>query len=77
MAHPGSSANINPIEQVWRELKFYLAQHVKPLSKKKLTEGISCFWKKRMTQKKCIRYIAHTQDVLPKIIEEEGGITGE
>ena len=74
---PASSADINPIERVWRELKYYLARHVKPLSKKELVKGICLFRKQRMTPAKCARYIAHTHDVLPKIIEKEGGITGE
>ena len=77
MATPASSADINPIVRVWRELKYYIAWHVKPLSKKELVEGICLFWKERMTPAKCARYIAHTHDVLPKIIEREGGITGE
>ena len=74
---PASSADINPIERVWRELKFFIARHVKPLTKKELVAGICLFWKTRMTPQKCIRYIAHTHDVLPKIIEEEGEFTGE
>ena len=75
---PASSADIiNPIKRVWKELKYNLARHVKPLSKKELVKGICLFWKQRMTPAKCARYIAHTHDVLPKIIEKEGGITGE
>lgn len=30
-----------------------------------------------MTAAKCAKYIAHAHDVLPKIIEKEGRITGE
>ena len=74
---PASSADVNPIEQVWRELKYYIARHVKLLSKKELVKGICLFWKERMTAAKCAKYIAHTHDVLLKIIEKEGGITGE
>ena len=61
-----SSADINPIEQVWRELKSYIARHVKPLSKKELVKGICLFWKEGMTTAKCAKYIAHTHDVLRK-----------
>ena len=74
---PASSADINPIERVWKEMKFYIARHVKPLTKNELVGGINRFWKERMTQAKCVRYISHTHDVLPKVIEEGGGITGE
>ena len=72
-----SSADFNPIEWVWREMKFYIACHVNPLTKKELVDGINCSWKKIMTRAKCIRYISHTHDVLPKVIAKEGGITGE
>ena len=74
---PASSADVNPIERVCRELKYFIARHVKPLSKKELVEGIGLFWKQRMTKEKCARYIAHTHHVLPKILVKEGGITGE
>ena len=74
---PASSADINPIERVWRELKFFIARHIKPLTKKELVAGIMRFWKERMTPQKCIKYIAHTHDVLPKVIQKDGGITGE
>ena len=41
---PASSADINPIERVWAELKWYIAQRVKPLNKKDLVNGIVSFW---------------------------------
>ena len=74
---PASSADFNPIERVWRELKFFIARYVKPLNKKELVEGICQFWSQRMSTKKCIKYIDHTFSVLPKIVAKEGGITGE
>ena len=74
---PASSPDINPIENVWHELKYFLAHIIKPLTKHELVEGIKTFWKERMTPEKCIRYIQHTHTVLPKVIRVEGGITGE
>ena len=74
---PASSADINTIKRVWRELKYYIARHVKPLSKRELVKGICLFWKERMTPARCARYISHIHYVLPKVIEKEGGITGE
>ena len=74
---PASSADINRIERVWRELKFLIAWHIKPLTKKELVAGIMRFWKEWMTPQKCVKYIAHTHDVLPKVIQKDGGITGE
>ena len=73
---PASSADINPIERVWRELKYFIVRHVKPMIKQELVDGIKMFWAERMTVDKCIKYIEHTHVVLPKIILEEGGITG-
>jgi transposase len=74
---PASSADLNPIERVWRELKYFIARLVKPLNKKELVEGITLFWSQRMTPEKCRAYIDHTFKVLPKIVAKEGGITGE
>ena len=48
-----------------------------PLTKKDLVDGIRLFWAQRMTPEKCTKYIRHTFSVLPKIVEKEGGITGE
>ena len=74
---PASSADFNPIERVWRELKYFIARTVKPLTKKELVDGICQFWSLRMTPDKCEKYINHTFTVLPKIVAKEGGITGE
>ena len=74
---PASSADINPIERVWRELKYFLARDVKPLTKQELVDGIKLFWAERMTPTKCTKYIEHTHVVLPKVVQQEGGITGE
>jgi transposase len=74
---PASSADLNPIERVWHEMKHYLARYVKPLNKSELVKGIQQFWRQRMTKSRCQRYIQHVHVVLPKIIEKKGGITGE
>ena len=74
---PASSADINPIERVWAELKRYIARRVKPLSESDLVSGIVVFWSRRMTQDKCIKYIRRVTKVLPKVLAKEGGITGE
>ena len=70
---PGSSADINPIECVWAELKWYIARRVKPLNKKDLVNGIVSFWSWRMTKAKCVKYIDH----MPKVVAKKGCITGE
>ena len=74
---PASSVDFNPIERVWRELKYFLAREVKPMTKKKLVDGIKAFWSVSMTAAKCEHYIEYAHVALPKIIDSEGGITGE
>ena len=58
---PASSADINPIESVWAELKQYIARRKKPLNKSELVKGIVNYWARRMTKEKCIKYINHAQ----------------
>ena len=74
---PASSADFNPIKRVWRELTYFFAREAKLMTKKELVGGIKAFWSNAMTAAKCQRYIEHTHVVLPKIIDCEGGITGE
>ena len=74
---PASSADINPIERVWAELKQYIARRVKPLNKSELVKSIATFWPWRMAPAKCIKYIDHMQKVLPKVKAKKGSITGE
>ena len=50
---PASSADFNPIGRVWRELKHFIARHVKPLTKRELVDGICSFWNQKMTPEKC------------------------
>ena len=69
---PASSADFNLFERVRRELKYFVAREVKPMTKKELVDGITTFYSQRMTVKKCRRYIEHTHVVLPKIVDSEG-----
>lgn len=75
--HLPVSADINPIECVWAELKHYIARKVKSLTKADLVRGIVQFWSRRMTPAKCRMYIRHTHKVLPKVVAKNGCITGE
>ena len=74
---PASSADINPIERVWAEMKQYITRRVKPLNKSELVRGIATFWSRRMSKAKCIKYIDHVHKVLPKVEAKKGCITGE
>ena len=39
------SPDLNPIENVWHQLKEYIRREVKPTTKAELVEGIKRFWK--------------------------------
>ena len=53
---PPGSPDLNPIENVWHELKLYLESKVKPRTKEEFIAGIQKFWNKRMDRAKCGRY---------------------
>ena len=41
---PAESPDINPIENMWHELKEYIRREIKPRTKDGLIEGIKKFW---------------------------------
>jgi hypothetical protein len=45
---------MNPIENVWHELKYFIRTVVKPVNKEELFAGIQQFWA-TMTPEKCSR----------------------
>ena len=72
---PVESPDLNPIENLWHELKEYLCQVVKASNKEELVSGILKFWESVDTTK-CKKYINHLKKVVPKVIEKNGGSTG-
>ena len=72
---PAESPNMNPIENLWHELKEFIRREVKPQNKVQLVNGIKRFWNTVNTHK-CCRYINHLKKVLPKVIELGGEPTG-
>lgn len=72
---PPESPDLNPIENVWHELKEYLRREVKPTIKSELIDGIQKFWE-TLGVEKCKKYINHLKKVVPKVIEMNGGPTG-
>ena len=72
---PPESPDLNPIENMWHELKHHIRSRVKPRRKDELEDGIRDFWK-TVTPEKCRKYIGHIQRVLPAVVEREGKASG-
>ena len=72
---PPESPDLNPIENLWHELKDFIRHEVKPTSKTQLIHGIESFWD-TVSKEKCCRYINHIHKVVPKVIEVSGNATG-
>ena len=72
---PPESPDMNPIENVWHELKEFLRGEIKPWNKQQLIDGVLQFWDSVDTHK-CTRYINHLNKVLPRAIEVAGEPTG-
>ena len=72
---PPESPDLNPIENLWHELKEYLRREIKPTTKDALINGVKLFWK-TVDVAKCTKYIGHLKKVIPRVIELEGKATG-
>ena len=72
---PPESPDLNPIENLWHELKDYIQQEVKPTTKTELIEGIKQFWTTVDTEK-CRRHIGHLSKVIPRVIDCSGAASG-
>ena len=72
---PPESPDLNPIENLWHEMKEFLRREVKPHNKAELVAGIEKFWGS-VTKEKCRHYIRHLRKVIPRVIEEDGGASG-
>ena len=61
---------------MWRELKFYFESKVKPNNKQELVNCIKKFWERKVTPKKCAKYIDHVlQKVDQTVVEARGAET--
>jgi len=69
---PPESPYLNPIENLWHELKEYLQREVKSQTK---DEGAEDFWE-TVSGEKFRKYIRHLKRVIPRVIELDGAATG-
>lgn len=72
---PPESPDLNPIENVWHQMKEHIRKKVKPTSKEELINGIRDAWC-LLTPELCNRYISHLNKVIPKVIEVDGAASG-
>jgi len=72
---PPESPDLNPIGNLWHELKKYLRREVKLKTKSELVDGIVEFWGS-VSGEKCRKYIRHLDKVIPHVIELGGAATG-
>ena len=72
---PAESPDLNPLENLWHELKEFIRREVKPKTKQELIDGIEAFWS-TVDVEKCKKYIRHLRKVIPKVIELDGKATG-
>lgn len=73
---PPESPDLNPIENLWHELKYYLETTVKARSKQEMIDGIKMFWRKKVDATKCAKYIDHVlYKAIPAVVELRGAAT--
>lgn len=67
---PPESPDLNPIENLWHELKEYIRREIKPTNKSQLITGIKLFWNTVDT------VISHLRKVFPSVMDLDGAATG-
>ena len=72
---PPESPDLNPIENVWGSMKEHLRNVYKPRNLERLKGGIKDYWK-TLTSEVCTRYINHLHEVIPVVIQKQGGPSG-
>ena len=73
---PPKSPDLNPIENVWGSLKYFLRHSHKPKNlDSQLIAGILLFWK-TLTPEVCSKHIPHFNKVIPIVVEVNGAASG-
>ena len=73
---PAQSPDLNPIELVWNDLKFYIGKYVKPSTMQDFINGIITFWNEKVTIDYCNRSIDHLYKVIDTILLLDGRASG-
>jgi transposase len=73
---PAQSPDLNPIELVWNDLKYFLANEAQPRNVQGLVNSILYFWHNKVTIEYCNSKINHLNKVLRRVIELNGKATG-
>ena len=74
---PPESLDLNPIENLWHELKEYIRCEVKQCNKSELESGIIRFWRTVKCPKMLqIHLFNHLRKVIPRVIDLKGAATG-
>lgn len=60
---PAESPDLNPIENLWHELKEFIRREIKPKTKDQLIQGTAQFWR-TVDVAKCVKYIGHLKKVI-------------
>jgi hypothetical protein len=61
---------------VWNDLKYFLCYDRKPKNKEELVNGISEFWKNRVTREYCNTKINKITSVVRKVVAVAGRASG-
>lgn len=75
VAYSPEFPDLNPLENLWQDLKEYLRAQIKPRNLDELIAGIKAFCS-TVDAQKCKKYIQHFQKVIPRVIEVQGDATG-
>ena len=68
--------DLNPIELVWNDLKYFLCTEIHPQNKNELINGILYFWRNKVDVEYCNKKIDHLDKVINKMILLKGRATG-